>query len=162
MSRVQLAINVSDLPASIAFYSTVFNTGPHKLRPGYANFEVADPPLKLVLIEVPEGERGDGTVAALNHLGVEVTDSNQVAAATNRLAAAGLSPREEKSTNCCHALQDKAWVHDPAGVPWEFYTVLDDAPEATRSPLTSAIALDDLSVGVACCTPAATGDPATR
>jgi catechol 2,3-dioxygenase-like lactoylglutathione lyase family enzyme len=135
MSRVQLALNVEDLEASVAFYESLFNTRPHKRRPGYANFKVANPPLKLVLIEVPATERGTGASGALNHLGIEVDDALEVAARTKRLAAAGLNPYTQEQTNCCHAVQDKAWVSDPAGAPWEVYTITDDNPEAAQSPL---------------------------
>lgn len=128
MSRVQLALNVSDLEASICFYSTLFGVEPHKRRAGYANFAIADPPLKLVLIEVPADARGTGTEGALNHLGVEVFDLSAVDAAADRLRSAGLAVTEERDTVCCHALQDKVWVDDPAGAPWEVYVVQDDDP----------------------------------
>ena len=127
MSRVQLALNVSDLDEAIAFYSKLFDTKPAKVRPGYANFAVADPPLKLVLMEHPE-LRGSGVVGALNHLGVEVADRTDVAEASGRLAGAGLSTEDEQQTECCYAIQDKVWVEDPDGAPWEVYTVLADAP----------------------------------
>lgn len=129
MSRVQLALNVSDLEASVAFYSTMFATSPHKRRPGYANFVIAEPPLKLVLIEVSPEERGTGTVGALNHLGVEVADVEAVEAAERRLSEAGLVARLEKDTTCCYARQDKVWVDDPAATPWEIYTITDDNPD---------------------------------
>ena len=152
MSRVQLALNVSDLEASIAFYSAVFQTEPHKRRPGYANFAIAEPPLKLVLIEVPEEARGSGAAGALNHLGVEVDDVETVAAHAERLRSAGLAAEDEIDTTCCYALQDKVWVHDPAGAPWEIYTVKDDNPAAA-----SALTLIDGSGEAACCTPSAVG-----
>jgi catechol 2,3-dioxygenase-like lactoylglutathione lyase family enzyme len=128
MARVQLALNVSDLEASVEFYSTLFGVPPHKRRPGYANFAVDDPALKLVLIEVPAADRGTGTVGALNHLGVEVGSTADVDAAAERLRGGDLATREERDTLCCHALQDKVWVHDPAGAPWEVYVVKDDNP----------------------------------
>ena len=128
MSRVQLALNVSDIDAAVDFYTRLLATAPHKRRPGYANFEVADPPLKLVLIEVPASERGRGTGDALNHLGIEVVTAQEVVEHTDRLRGQGLTPREEWDTTCCHALQDKAWVDDPDGAPWEVYTVKDDNP----------------------------------
>jgi catechol 2,3-dioxygenase-like lactoylglutathione lyase family enzyme len=121
MSRIQLALNVSDLPAAVAFYSKLFGTEPAKLRPGYANFAVAEPPLKLVLIE------GQGTPGTMNHLGVEVTTPDEVVHATERLRAAGLTAATEDSVTCCYAVQDKVWVDDPDGAPWEVYTVLADA-----------------------------------
>ena len=138
-SRVQLALNVADLEASVAFYSTVFGVEPHKRRPGYANFAIAEPPLKLVLIEVPAADRGAGVAGALNHLGVEVDSAADVEAAAGRLRAEGLATFDEKDTTCCYALQDKVWVHDPA-----------DARPATASlPLLETVGGDG-----ACCTPA--------
>jgi catechol 2,3-dioxygenase-like lactoylglutathione lyase family enzyme len=128
VSRVQLALNVADIDQAVEFYSRLFATKPAKRRPGYANFAIADPPLKLVLIEHPDG-RGHGTAGALNHLGVEVETPEHVQAATARLAAAGLDPDVQAAATCCYAVQDKAWVDDPDGAPWEVYTVLADAPE---------------------------------
>ncbi|WP_019631752.1 ArsI/CadI family heavy metal resistance metalloenzyme [Actinomadura atramentaria] len=126
MSRVQLALRVSDLEGSVAFYTRLFGVEPAKRRPGYANFAVAEPPLKLVLIE------GDGDEPTrLDHLGVEVTDSAAVEAATRRLSDAGLATREETDTTCCYAVQDKAWVHGPGGEPWEVYVVKADAETLT-------------------------------
>ena len=127
MSRVQLALNVSDLAAAIDFYSKLFATGPAKLMPGYANFAIVEPPLKLVLIESASA-RDDGVSGALNHLGVEVGSPDEVVEATARLSRAGLGTAVEESTTCCYAVQDKVWVHDPDGAPWEVYTVLADAP----------------------------------
>lgn len=120
MSRVQLALNVSNLDASVAFYSKMFGTAPAKLRPGYANFAIADPPLKLVLIESADAR---GTI---NHLGVEVESTEEVASAQQRFAAEGLATATEDEVACCFALQDKVWVDAPDGEPWEFYTVLAD------------------------------------
>ncbi|WP_194925873.1 ArsI/CadI family heavy metal resistance metalloenzyme [Catenulispora pinisilvae] len=122
MSRVQLALRVTDLEASIAFYSKLFDTEPAKRRPGYANFAIAEPPLKLVLIE--------GTANAptrLDHLGVEVEHTAQVTAATSRLADEGLPTAVEEATTCCYAVQDKVWVTGPGAERWEVYTVLADA-----------------------------------
>jgi catechol 2,3-dioxygenase-like lactoylglutathione lyase family enzyme len=130
LSRVQLALNVSDLDSAIDFYSKLFDARPAKIRPGYANFAIDEPPLKLVLIEHPDG-RGQGTAGALNHLGVEVETAEQVQSATTRLAGEGLDPDVQESTTCCYALQDKVWVDDPDGAPWEVYTVLADAAEET-------------------------------
>ena len=121
MSRVQLALNVADLDEAVEFYSKLFATEPAKVRPGYANFAVADPPLKLVLIE--DATKTPGT---LNHLGVEVASTNEVTAAQVRLAAGGLATAVEEQTECCYALQDKVWVDGPGGEPWEIYTVLSD------------------------------------
>jgi catechol 2,3-dioxygenase-like lactoylglutathione lyase family enzyme len=130
MSRVQLALNVTDIDAAVDFYTKLFGAEPAKRRPGYANFAIAEPPLKLVLIENP-AERGAGVAGALNHLGVEVGSPEEVQAATGRLTAEGLVPDVQESTTCCYAVQDKAWVNDPDGAPWEVYTVLADVPEAT-------------------------------
>lgn len=143
MARVQLALNVADLDGSVDFYRSLFGVEPHKRRPGYANFEVAEPPLKLVLIEVPVAQRGSGTEAALNHLGIEVSDTDQVTRATRRLADEGLATTTETATTCCYAEQDKVWVQDPAGTPWEVYTVTDDDPAAVEP-----------RSGGACCTDA--------
>ncbi|MGO9873507.1 MAG: ArsI/CadI family heavy metal resistance metalloenzyme [Acidimicrobiia bacterium] len=120
MSRVQLALNVSDLDAAIEFYSKLFGTQPAKTRPGYANFAIGEPPLKLVLIE------GVGQPGSLNHLGVEVGSTDEVTAAQARLTGAGLACATEDEVECCYALQDKVWVDAPDGEPWEIYTVLAD------------------------------------
>ncbi len=121
MSRLQLALNVDDLETSIAFYSTLFGAEPHKVRPGYANFAVAQPPLKLVLIENP------GHGGSINHLGVEVEGVDTVDTELTRLAAAGLATTEERDTTCCYAKQDKFWVQGtPNGERWEVYTITDD------------------------------------
>ena len=154
MSRVQLALNVSDLEASIAFYSTLFGVEPHKRRPGYANFAVTEPPLKLVLIEVPADQRGTGVTGALNHLGVEVQDVAQVDEQAGRLRDAGLAAFDEKDTTCCYALQDKVWVSDPAGAPWEIYTVKDDDPANPQPATASLPLLATVGGDGACCTPA--------
>ena len=127
MSRVQLALNVSDLEEVVAFYSRLFDTEPAKRQPGYANFAIADPPLKLVLL-ASEDVRGDGVAGALNHLGVEVATADDVTAASGRLSEQGLETDVHHQTTCCFAVQDKVWVHDPDGAPWEVYTVLADAP----------------------------------
>ena len=121
MSRVQLALNVANLDAAIVFYTKLFQTEPAKVRQGYANFAIAEPPLKLVLIE------GSGVPGTLNHLGVEVESTDEVAAATRRLAAEGLPIAVEDGVNCCYALQDKVWVDAADGEPWEIYTVLANA-----------------------------------
>lgn len=152
MSRVQLALNVSDLEASVAFYSAMFATEPHKRRPGYANFAIENPPMKLVLIEVPDAERGTGTAGALNHLGVEVFSGDEVAAAAQRFSDAGLAIFDERDTTCCYALQDKVWVHDPAGAPWEVYVVKDENPQDAR-PASASLSLLSGDSGAACCTP---------
>jgi catechol 2,3-dioxygenase-like lactoylglutathione lyase family enzyme len=122
MSRVQLALRVPDLEGSIAFYSKLFGAQPAKRRPGYANFAIAEPPLKLVLIEGAPGEP-----ARMDHLGVEVETPSEVAAATARLAADGLATLTEENTACCYAVQDKVWVTGPGDELWEVYTVNGDA-----------------------------------
>jgi catechol 2,3-dioxygenase-like lactoylglutathione lyase family enzyme len=121
VSRVQLALNVADIDAAVEFYSKLFATEPAKRRPGYANFAIVEPPLKLVLIE------GQGIAGTMNHLGVEVDSAGEVAAAQARLADQGLATAVEDNVTCCYALQDKVWVDDPDGAPWEVYTVLADA-----------------------------------
>ncbi|WP_327045906.1 VOC family protein [Microbispora sp. NBC_01189] len=141
MSRVQLALRVADLEGSIAFYSKLFGVEPAKRRPGYANFAVTEPPLKLVLLE---GEQGEPT--RMDHLGVEVEDTAQVEAATERLREAGLATFEENDTTCCYALQDKVWVHGPGGEPWEVYVVKADADAIGTSATVAAG--DDAGCGV--------------
>ena len=122
MSRIQLALRVPDLDAAVDFYSRLLGTAPAKRHPGYANFAVVEPPLKLVLLA---GAGGEPT--RLDHLGVEVGASSEVTAATGRLADAGLATRTEEQTTCCYAVQDKVWVTAPGGEPWEVYTVTADA-----------------------------------
>ncbi|MHC9290964.1 ArsI/CadI family heavy metal resistance metalloenzyme [Mycobacterium sp. LTG2003] len=141
MSRVQLALNVDDLDEAIAFYSKLFNTTPNKVKPGYANFAVAEPPLKLVLLENP------GSGGTINHLGVEVESSEQVHAEIARLTGEGLFTDEEIGTTCCFATQDKVWVTGPAGEKWEVYTVLADSDTFGTSPSL----LEDSAGGAACC-----------
>ena len=130
MSRVQLALNVSNVDEAVVFYTKLFGTEPAKRRPGYANIAIADPPLKLVLLESPDA-RGEGTAHALNHLGVEVETQEEVVRATQRLTAEGLATATEEATTCCYAVQDKVWVNDPNGAPWEVYVVLADAAQMT-------------------------------
>jgi catechol 2,3-dioxygenase-like lactoylglutathione lyase family enzyme len=138
MPRVQLALRVADLEASVAFYSKLFGAEPAKRRPGYANFAIAEPPLKLVLLE---GAPGDPT--RMDHLGVEVETTGQVTGATARLAAEGLPTATEEDSACCYAVQDKVWVTAPGGEPWEVYVVKSDAD-----------VLDKAESSV-CCAPAA-------
>ena len=128
MSRVQLALRVSDLDGSVVFYSKLFGAEPAKRRAGYANFAIDEPPLKLVLIE---GRPGQPTV--MDHLGVEVFSTEDVTAATHRLADAGLVTRTESDTECCHALQDKVWVRGPGQEPWEVYVVKSDAAKLDKA-----------------------------
>ena len=141
MSRVQLALNVSNLDEAITFYSRLFATEPAKVRPGYANFAIAEPPLKLVLIE------GSGTPGSLNHLGVEVESTDEVAAADARLRNEGMATATEDEVACCYAVQDKVWVDGPDQTPWEIYTVLADVempPGELRTvdPATDALCCD--------------------
>jgi catechol 2,3-dioxygenase-like lactoylglutathione lyase family enzyme len=136
---VQLALNVSNLDDAITFYSRLFNTEPAKVRPGYANFAVVEPPLKLVLIEGAVG----GT---LNHLGVEVETTDEVASTQTRLSGEGLTTATEENVACCYAVQDKVWVDDPDGAPWEVYTVLSDV-EMPNGQLRTV----DPETGAACC-----------
>jgi catechol 2,3-dioxygenase-like lactoylglutathione lyase family enzyme len=145
MSRVQLALRVADLEGSIAFYSKLFGVDPAKRRPGYANFAITEPPLKLVLLE---GEDGEPT--RMDHLGVEVEDTNQVTAATDRLKEAGLATFEENDTTCCYAVQDKVWVTGPGSEPWEVYVVKADADSLTKE------------IASVCCTPADSTDQAPK
>jgi catechol 2,3-dioxygenase-like lactoylglutathione lyase family enzyme len=153
MARLQLALNVSDLDEAIAFYRKLLGVSPAKVRPGYANFAVADPPLKLVLIEEPG--RDAGVAGALNHLGIEVETADDVEAAAHSLVAEGLPSETEFSTTCCYAVQDKVWTEDPDETPWEVYTVLADAPpESTRRGDRSCCAAADAEpgrLGAGCC-----------
>jgi catechol 2,3-dioxygenase-like lactoylglutathione lyase family enzyme len=143
MSRVQLALNVSDLDKAIDFYSRYFDATPAKVRPGYANFALDEPPLKLVLIE------GTGAPGSINHLGVEVFTSEEVAAKATALTARGFPIDVEEQTTCCYAVQDKVWVDGPDGTSWETYVVLGDADGAMGA-----------DGATQCC--AATPDAATR
>ena len=136
MSRLQLALRVADLDASIDFYTRLFGAEPAKRRPGYANFAIAEPPLKLVLIE---GRQGQATV--MDHLGVEVESAAHVTEAASRLAAEGLATEVEQDTACCYAVQDKVWVHGPGSEPWEVYVVKADADVLAKD------------TGSACCAP---------
>jgi len=141
MSRVQLALRVADLEASIAFYTRLFGAEPAKRRPGYANFAITEPPLKLVLLE---GTPGEST--RLDHLGVEVESTEEVTAATARLTAEGLLTATEEDTACCYAVQDKVWVTGPGDEPWEVYVVKGDADVL------------DKPAGSVCCAPAGAAD----
>jgi catechol 2,3-dioxygenase-like lactoylglutathione lyase family enzyme len=145
MARVQLALNVDDIDQAVAFYTKLFDTAPAKRRPGYANFAVEQPPLKLVLLENP------GQGGTLNHLGVEVDSTREVDAATARLTAAGLLASEEKNTTCCYAAQDKTWVTGPGNEPWEIYTVLADSPTFWGDQPGATHADSEAAAGAACC-----------
>lgn len=142
MSRVQLALNVSDVDAAVDFYSRLFGVGPAKRRPGYANFAIEEPALKLVLIE------NAAAPATLNHLGVEVTDPAEVVSAQGRLAGEGLETATEENVSCCYARQDKVWTDDPDGLPWEIYTVLADAEVGVGESLRTTDPSDGSAV---CC-----------
>jgi catechol 2,3-dioxygenase-like lactoylglutathione lyase family enzyme len=154
MSRLQLALRVADLEGSIAFYSKLFGAEPAKRRPGYANFAIADPPLKLVLLE---GESGEET--RMDHLGVEVETGGEVTAAAGRLAASGLTTAIEEDTACCYAVQDKVWVTGPGNEPWEVYVVKADADVLDKASDSvccapgagDAPAVDTVAAGPACC-----------
>ena len=152
MSRVQLALNVSDLDAAVAFYSKLFATTPAKIRPGYANFAITEPPLKLVLLE---GQ--PGTPTRMDHLGVEVETSDQVTAAAGRLATEGLDTATERDSACCYAVQDKVWTTGPGSEPWEVYVVKADSDvldKAADSPCCTPGAVSGTvtaSSGSACC-----------
>ena len=139
MARVQVAINVPDIDEAVAFYSRLFGVSPHKERLGYANFEVADPPLKLVLFEQEGPDR-------LNHLGVEVEATAAVAAETKRLAASGLATEVEDGVVCCHAEQDKVWARDPGDIRWEIYAITDDMLEASDPAAAESTTLTARSV----------------
>ncbi len=130
MSRVQLALNVTDVDAAAEYYGKLFNAEPAKRREGYVNFAIEDPPLKLVLIE-------NATGGSINHLGVEVDTSDAVMAADQRLADKGLETKVEEEVACCYAVQDKTWSKDPDGVDWEIYTVLADASSMSKSEATA-------------------------
>jgi len=132
MSRIQLALNVGNLESAIAFYRKLLGTEPAKQRPGYANFAVAEPPLKLVLIEKPD------SAGSLNHLGIEVETVTEAATAEARLRTEGLEPEAENQVTCCYALQEKVWLEDPDGAPWEIYTVLEDAAQSGYNRLEAA------------------------
>jgi catechol 2,3-dioxygenase-like lactoylglutathione lyase family enzyme len=145
VSRVQLALNVDNIDQAVTFYSLLFNAPPAKRRPGYANFALDEPALKLVLIENP------GHGGSLNHLGVEVASSEEVVAETRRFAGLGLSTQVEDGTTCCYALQDKVWVTSPGGERWEVYTVLADAGAELEGKSSLQVGATQ-AAGSACCT----------
>ncbi|MGW5386112.1 ArsI/CadI family heavy metal resistance metalloenzyme [Nocardia sp. NPDC003963] len=159
MSRIQLALNVDDLETAIGFYSTLFGTEPAKRKPGYANFAIAEPPLKLVLIENP------GHGGSLDHLGVEVESSEKVHSEIARLSEAGVFTEEQIATTCCFATQDKVWVTGPGAERWEVYTVLADSESFGTAPEFAEISDEEAvrtccgtdgrgDAGNVCCTPA--------
>jgi catechol 2,3-dioxygenase-like lactoylglutathione lyase family enzyme len=153
MSRVQLALNVDDIDEAVTFYSRLFDAKPAKRRPGYANFALDEPALKLVLIENP------GHGGSLNHLGVEVASTDEVVAATRRFTELGMPTRVEDGTTCCYALQDKVWVTGPGSEQWEVYTVLADAGTALEGR--TGLEVTEGPAGSndgACCATSAAGD----
>jgi lactoylglutathione lyase len=150
MSRIQLALNVDDLDAAIAFYSALFNTSPAKVKPGYANFAIAEPPLKLVLLENP------GQGGSINHLGVEVESSEQVHAEIARLTEADMFTEEEIGTTCCFATQDKVWVTAPDAERWEIYTKLADTENFGTAAAFATLPLTDTTSR---CTDTPAGNP---
>jgi catechol 2,3-dioxygenase-like lactoylglutathione lyase family enzyme len=147
VSRLQLALNVTDLDQAVEFYSKLFATEPAKRKPGYANFAIADPPLKLVLFEGTEG----GT---LNHLGVETETGEEVLAAEARLAGEGLETSGVDDTICCYASKTETWVTDPDGARWEWYVKTGDTEQLTNEVVTPG-------GGTTCCAPGATSEPVT-
>ncbi len=143
--RLQLALNVRDIDEAVAYYSKIFQSEPHKRRPGYANFAINEPPLKLVLFENPNAEE------RLNHLGVEVFDPARIDEAEDRLTAAGVLDEIESETVCCHATQNKLWSHEPQGLRWEWYHITDDTPDGLALvPDTSSVEAE--TGAEACCT----------
>ncbi len=151
MSRFQLSLNVDDVEASVAFYTSLFGVAPVKQRPGYANFVVADPPMKLIVIE------NEGTPGSINHVGIEFDDGAQVGAETARVAAAGLPVEVDDPHTCCFATQEKAWTRDADGVAWELYTVVADTAHFGASPrggtpvdmVLPPISIEELEAGLA-------------
>ena len=145
MSRIQLALNVTDIDEAVAFYSKLFATEPAKRKPGYANFAIADPPLKLVLFEGSEG----GTI---NHLGVETETAAEVEAAEARLSGTGLETTGIDDTICCYATKVETWVTDPDGARWEWYVKTGDADQLTGDVVGEGAA-------TTCCAPEAEAEP---
>lgn len=134
---MQLSLNVSDLDAAVDFYRRLFGVEPAKLKPGYANFAIDSPPLKLVL-----NSPGNGPGATINHLGIEVESAEQVDQARQRLESAGLNPVPEDEARCCHARQAKIWAHDPDGAAWEYYTILADLDTPDGQPTATGTSSD--------------------
>ena len=143
--RLQLALNVRDIDEAVDYYGKLFAATPHKRRPGYANFALDAPPLKLVLIENPNAPE------RINHLGVEVFDNRQVLEAGDRLKATGMLTEVEERVVCCHATQNKVWSHEPEGLRWEWYVITDDAPDAVEAPTCCDATQDCSDVSQDCC-----------
>ncbi len=137
--RMQLALNVRDLDEAVSFYSRLFDSEPAKRKPGYANFAIEDPPLKLVLFEEPDAAE------RLNHLGVEVFEADEVSATTARLKEVGLADHVEDEATCCYAKQDKVWAIEPEGLRWEFYRVLEDSESFGESAIASSTSEESTS-----------------
>ena len=120
--RLQLALNVKNIDDAVQYYSKLFNSKPHKRKDGYANFAIANPPLKLVLLEDKAAD------SRINHLGVEVLPGEDLNVEIDRLQQSSLVDKVEGQTNCCYAIQDKAWTTEPEGLKWEWYQIIDDNP----------------------------------
>lgn len=144
--RLQLALNVRDIDEAVAYYAKLFDAEPHKRRPGYANFAISAPPLKLVLFENPDAAE------RLNHLGVEILEPGQIQAQSRRLDEAGILDEAERETTCCHATQDKLWSQEPQGLSWEWYRITDDNPDhAPENPAAACCAGEVGQDGGVCC-----------
>lgn len=146
--RLQLALNVRDLDEAVTYYSKLFNAEPHKRRPGYANFAIEHPPLKLVLFENPDASE------RLNHLGVEVFTTEEVAASAKQMEEAGILDEVQMGTTCCHATQDKAWSIEPQGLRWEWYRITDDSPDVIETKQASGCcgeAAESQATAKVCC-----------
>ena len=143
--RLQLALNVRDIAEAVAYYAALFDAEPHKRRPGYANFAIDTPPLKLVLFENPDAAE------RLNHLGVEVFAPDGITAALQRLEDAGLVDEVEYNETCCHATQDKVWSREPQGLRWEWYRITDDAPAGGRHTRTATCCTGAQGGDISCC-----------
>jgi catechol 2,3-dioxygenase-like lactoylglutathione lyase family enzyme len=148
--RLQLALNVGNLDEAIDFYARMFGTPPAKVRPGYANFAIADPPLKLVLFA------GAGPAGSINHLGVETESAEEVTAADARLRASGLTTTGVDDTVCCYAEKAETWLHAPDGNRWEWYVKKADAEQfamSSAAPTSGCAPASDESgsSGTSCC-----------
>ncbi len=140
--RLQLALNVRDIDEAVAYYGKLFGAEPHKRRPGYANFAIAEPPLKLVLFENPDAEE------RLNHLGVEVFERDELLAQSRRLDEVGVLDDPARETTCCHATQEKFYSTEPQGMSWEWYRITDDNPD--RAVEIGDRSGEDAKAGVCC------------
>ncbi len=143
--RLQLALNVKDIDAAVDFYSKMFGVKVNKRKPGYANFAIDSPPLKLVLFEIPDAPE------RLNHLGVEVFEGEEVTEATERLKAAGLAEWVEDEETCCYAKADKVWAKDPQGMRWEFYRIIEDSETFGVENALEASAETEIETQTGCC-----------